>query len=172
MKFNKAKTSQPRKKRKALYHAEIHSMKRMLRMHLSKDLRKRYNRRSLLAKKGDKVKVLRGEFKKKEGKLAEVDAKEGKVYVEGIIQKKQGGKEVFVALEPSNCILIEYEQPKKKFKGRRTKEVKVEKKEPSKKIEPKKIETKVESNIVQQKEKTAPTPTPAPIAQNSANKKI
>ncbi|MFH0972316.1 MAG: 50S ribosomal protein L24 [Candidatus Micrarchaeota archaeon] len=114
MKYEKTITMQPRKKRLANYHSEIHQMKRLLKIHLGKDLRQKYKKTALLAKKGDKVKVLTGEFRKREGKINEVDTKEAKIYVEGLIRKKQGGKEVFAALEPSNCILVEWNEPKRK----------------------------------------------------------
>ena len=120
MKFSKIATSQPRKKRKALMHAPNHLVKRLLRVHLGKDLRLRQKKRALLAKKGDKVRIVRGDHRKAEGKITEVDAIEGRLFIEGILQKKQGGKEIFAPIDPSNCILIEWNEPKRKEKHRKT----------------------------------------------------
>ncbi|MEK6954219.1 MAG: 50S ribosomal protein L24 [Candidatus Micrarchaeota archaeon] len=120
MKFEKSLTFQPRKKRKALYARKVHLVKRLLRIHLSKELRKTYKKRALLAKKGDKVKIITGEHKKKEGRIIEVDTKNARIFIEGIIQKKQGGKEKFFPMQPSNCILIEWAQPRRKEMRQKT----------------------------------------------------
>ncbi|MFH1750421.1 MAG: 50S ribosomal protein L24 [Candidatus Micrarchaeota archaeon] len=119
MKISSRESIQPRKKRRALIYSKIHSMKRLLRVHLSKALRQQFKKRSLLVKKGDKVRILTGNFRKREGKVIEVDVSKGRLYIEGIIQKKQGGKEVFAPVIPSNCILLEWAQPRKKEKVRR-----------------------------------------------------
>ncbi|MEK6843704.1 MAG: 50S ribosomal protein L24 [Candidatus Micrarchaeota archaeon] len=120
MKYSKNVTVQPRKRRKALYNAKIHEVRALLNIHLSKELRKKYKKRALLAKKGDKVKILRGEFKKREGKIVDVDYKEAKIWVEGIIYKKQGGKEKQFPIQPSNCILLEWVEPKLSSKRKAT----------------------------------------------------
>lgn len=123
MKYEKKVTFQPRKKRKALVQGKIHSGKRLLHVHLGKDMRLRYKKRALLAKKGDKVRIISGDHRKREGKITEVDTKEGRLYIEGIIQKKQGGKEVFSPIDPSNCILLEWVEPKRKQKKSRARNV-------------------------------------------------
>ncbi len=122
MKFNRLETKQPRKKRKALYQAPLHVKQKLAHIHLSKDLRKKMKARSLVAKKGDKVKVVRGEFRGREGKISEVDLRRMRLFVEGLVHKKQGGKEVPAAIHPSNCILVEYQEPKHKMKKKRQKE--------------------------------------------------
>ncbi len=121
MKFNQSVTKQPRKKRKAMYNAPMHVKQRLLHLHLSKDLRKKFKTRSLVAKKGDKVKIMRGQFFKVEGKITEVDVEGTRIFVEGAIVKKQAGKEIPAAIHPSNCMLIEWAEPKhkeKKAKGK------------------------------------------------------
>jgi large subunit ribosomal protein L24 len=114
MKMEKTISRQPRKLRKAMYRSKIHELKRNISIHLSKELRKTMKKRSALAKKGDKVRVLTGEFRKREGKIIDVNVKTGKIYIEQLIIKKQGGKEKPVAIEPSNCILLEWAEPRKK----------------------------------------------------------
>ena len=74
---------------------------------MSKELRAKLKKRSLPVRKGDKVKVLRGKFKKKEGKIVSVDLKKTRVFVEGCVLKKQGGKEVLAPIHPSNLLLVE-----------------------------------------------------------------
>ena len=120
MKFSN-KTKQPRKQRKALYHAPMHKRQSRMNVHLSKELRLKHKKRALIAKKGDKIRILRGSFMKREGKIVEADLKSGKLFIEGILRKKQGGKEVLASLEPSNCMLVEYMEPKMKEKKNKVK---------------------------------------------------
>ena len=60
--FNKEwkASNQPRKQRKYRWNAPIHLREKMLSSHLSKDLRKKYSRRSFGLKKGDTIKIMNG----------------------------------------------------------------------------------------------------------------
>ena len=49
---------------------------------------------------------MRGEFKKKTGKVLKVDPKKIKVYIDGIKRKKVDGSEVPVPFHPSNLRII------------------------------------------------------------------
>ena len=112
MKFSNA-TKQPRKKRKAFYNAPLHELQKLVGVHVAKALRKAgTKKRSMPVKKGDKVKVVSGKFRKREGRVVKVDLKKTRVFVEGIIVKKQGGKEVLVPLHPSNLMIVELTQRK------------------------------------------------------------
>ncbi|MFH7865268.1 MAG: 50S ribosomal protein L24, partial [Candidatus Aenigmatarchaeota archaeon] len=77
-----------------------------------------YKRRSLLIRKNDKVKILRGEFKGKETKVIDVDIKKGKVYLEDVKRKNAKGIEVNIPISPSNLLLIEpvLDDPKRREK--------------------------------------------------------
>jgi len=100
------KSKQPRKQRKFLYNADLHLRHKLISAHLSPELRKKYNRRSFPLRKGDEVKIMRGEFKGKSGKIMRVDLKKYKVYIEGIMRKKVDGTEVPVPIHPSNLMII------------------------------------------------------------------
>ena len=98
---------QPRKQRKYRYNAPLHIKQRFVSAHLSKDLRKKYNKRSINLRKGDSVKIMIGQFKKKQGKVDEVSLKKTRVYVSGIeITKKDGTKTRF-PIHPSNLMITE-----------------------------------------------------------------
>jgi large subunit ribosomal protein L24 len=71
-------------------------------------------KRSLLVKKGDKVKVMRGGFKGKEGKVAKVNYTRAVVFVEGLTQKGMRGKENMVPLQPSNLLLMDVDMTKER----------------------------------------------------------
>ena len=100
-------SKQPRKQRKYLANAPIHIRRKFLSINLSKELRKKYGIRSISARKGDVVKIQRGKFKGKSGKIVSVNLRKGKVYVEGIQRKKQDGSKVNIPLAPSNLQIIE-----------------------------------------------------------------
>ena len=100
-------SKKPRKQRKYRFNAPLHIRKRMLRAHLSKQLREKYKCRSFGLRVGDKVKVLRGAFRGKEGTIKEVDSKRLKVTVNGVEITKNDGTKVFPYLDPSNLQILE-----------------------------------------------------------------
>jgi large subunit ribosomal protein L24 len=98
---------QPRKQRKYRHNAPLHIKQKFISAHLSKDLRKKHNKRNIGIRKGDKVKVMRGQFRKKEGKVEQVSLKKIKVYVEGVEIAKKDGTKTRYPLHPSNLTIIE-----------------------------------------------------------------
>ena len=86
-------SKQVRKQRKYRANAPLHLRHKLISANLSKGLRKRYSRRSFPLRKNDTVKVMRGKFRGKSGKINKVDLKKLKVSIEGLqIQKKDGTK--------------------------------------------------------------------------------
>lgn len=107
------KTSEkPRQQRKFRYTAPLHLRKHFVHVHLSKELRAKTKKRAIAVKKGDKVKVMRGKFAGKEGKIMAVNLTRAKVFIEGMAAKKQKGKEVPLAFEPSNLMITEMTERK------------------------------------------------------------
>ena len=98
---------QPRKQRKALYTAPLHIRRKLMSANLSKDLRADIGKRSLPIRVGDKVQVVRGDFKGHEGKVESIDAKRYKVTVEGVTLSKPHGNAVLLPIHPSNLMIIE-----------------------------------------------------------------
>lgn len=95
-----------RKQRKYRIEAPLHIKHKMLASHLSKELAKKYNIKALPLRKNDVVKVMRGEFKGKEGKVAIVDTKRSRVFVEGIQKTRKDGTKVNVPFHPSKLKII------------------------------------------------------------------
>ena len=108
-KFNKHwnASKQPRKQRKYIANAPLHIKRKFTGVNLSKELRKRYGKRSIPARKGDTIKIMRGKFRKKQGKVLEVRTKFGKIIVEGIQVKKMDGSKAVFPLRASNLQIIE-----------------------------------------------------------------
>ncbi len=107
---------QPRKQRKYIYNAPLSVLGRLMHSTLSKELRKKYSKRSIRVRKGDKVRILRGKFRKKEGKVNKVDLKKHAVYVDGIEITKKDGSKRFVGIHPSNLMIIELVDDKRRIK--------------------------------------------------------
>ncbi len=106
----------PRKQRKYIYNLPLHIRKTLLSATLSKDLRKKYGKRSLSVRKDDKVKILRGQFKKKTGKISRVNLKRIRIYVEGVENVKKDGSKVPYPIHPSNVMITELNLDDKKRK--------------------------------------------------------
>jgi large subunit ribosomal protein L24 len=104
--MKRPKSKKPRKQRKFLYKAPLHLRRKMISAHLSKELREQYKRRSLPLRKGDEVKVMRGEFKGTIGKVVEIDTKKYKVYVDTVKKKRSVGTEYLVPISPSNLMIV------------------------------------------------------------------
>ena len=100
-------SKQPRKQRKALYNAPAHARGKHLSATLSKDLREEIGKRSLPVRSGDKVRVLRGDFKGHEGEVLEVDYGSYKVTIEEVTLSKPDGTAVFLPVDPSNLMIID-----------------------------------------------------------------
>lgn len=101
------RSKQPRKQRKYRHNAPLHVKQKFVGVHLSKDLRKKYKKRSMGLRKGDTVKILRGQFRGKSGKVEDVSLKRTCAYINGIeIIKRDGTKSKF-AIHPSNLMITE-----------------------------------------------------------------
>lgn len=117
-KFSKAwvKSKKIKKQRKYRYNAPLNIKHKFLSSHLSKELAKKYKERSLPLRKGDKVRIVRGEFKKKEGKILKTLSKKSKVHIENIQKTKTDGTKIHIPFDPSNLIIIDLDLTDKKRK--------------------------------------------------------
>ena len=100
-------SKQPRKQRKALYNAPAHARGKYLSATLSKDLKEKLGKKSLPLRSGDKVRVLRGDFKGHEGEVLDVDYGSYKVTIEEVTLSKPDGTAVFLPVDPSNLMIID-----------------------------------------------------------------
>ena len=97
---------QPRKQRRAYYNAPLHLRQKLVTAPLSRELREKYGVRNLPVRKGDKVRIMRGDFKGHEGEVVEVDLKRYRIYVDGVTIKKADGTPVFRPIHPSNVMIV------------------------------------------------------------------
>ena len=97
---------QPRKQRRAYYNAPLHKRQKLMSAPLSRELREKYGVRNLPVRKGDKVRILRGDFRGHEGEVVEVDLKSYRIYIDGVTIKKADGTPVFRPIHPSNVLIV------------------------------------------------------------------
>ena len=110
-------SKQVRKQRKYRANAPLHIASKMMGSHLSKELRKKHIMRSVSIRKGDGIKVMRGKFKGKTGKISQVDIKKQRVAIEGLQNKKKDGTKINVFFDPSNLLIQTLnEDDKRRFK--------------------------------------------------------
>lgn len=109
-------SKQPQKQRLRIYTAPLHRRHRFFSAPLSKELREKYGFRSLPVRKGDKVRILRGDFKKLEGEIIEVNTKDQVIKVSGASVKKADGSEVPRPIHPSNVMIVKLAPDKRRDK--------------------------------------------------------
>ena len=100
-------SSKPGKQRKAAYDESLAERQKRLSAHLSKPLKKELGIRSLEVRKNDRVKIMRGKHRGKEGKIISVDHTAKRVFVDKITRKKGDGTEKHLPLEASNLMIVE-----------------------------------------------------------------
>lgn len=102
-------SSKPRKQRKQLYEKNIFKLKKAMHAHLSKALMEKYHKRSFGVKKDDVVKIMRGKFSGKDGKIERVNLEKRRIYIEGIQKAKADGTFAKIGVSPSNVIILEFD---------------------------------------------------------------
>ena len=88
-----------------IYRASLRTRSNQLGSPLSKDLRKKYGKRSVRVVEGDTVKVVRGEYKDVDGKVARVSTQTNSVAIEGIKKEKGQGEKFDVLIHTSNVMV-------------------------------------------------------------------
>ncbi len=97
----------PKKQRKYRHNAPLHIRHKMMSAHLSEELRKKYSTRALPVRKGDKVKIMRGQFRGVIGEIERVSLRQMKVIVKGAeFKAKAGAAPRKYPLDASNLMII------------------------------------------------------------------
>ena len=100
-------SKQPRKQRKYRANAPLHVKHKMISSNFSKELRKKHGKRNFPVRKGDNIRIMKGEFKGKTGKIDTINLKKMKIVIEGIYRTKKDGTKVSVYFDPSNLQIKE-----------------------------------------------------------------
>ncbi len=99
------KTTQPRKQRKMLFQAPSHRRWSLFSAALSPALKVAHKVGSVSVRTGDTVKIMRGDRKGTEGKVARVDRNKYRLYVEGVTREKVDGTAVQIPVHPSKVMI-------------------------------------------------------------------
>ena len=133
-----------------IYQATYQTKSKQLGSALSKDLQKKYGKRSVRVVEGDNVTIVRGEFKGVDGKVSKISPQKSSVAIEGIKKEKTKGDKFDVYIHTSNLVVTSLNSED----GWRM--AKLEGKDPKK--QPKKVPAKAEP-VEETPTKTAPKET-------------
>ena len=88
-----------------IYRATYTTKSKQLGSALSKDLHKKYGKRSVRVIEGDSIKIVRGEFKGVDGKISKISTQKSSVSIEGIKKEKTKGDKFDVYIHTSNLVV-------------------------------------------------------------------
>ena len=88
-----------------IYRATYTTKSKQLGSALSKDLHKKYGKRSVRVIEGDNIKIVRGEFKGVDGKISKISTQKSSVSIEGIKKEKTKGDKFDVYIHTSNLVV-------------------------------------------------------------------
>ncbi len=88
-----------------IYQATYKTKSKQLGSALSKDLHKKYGKRSVRVIEGDSVTIQRGEFKGVDGKVSKVSIPKSSVAIEGVKKEKTKGDKFDVYIHTSNLVV-------------------------------------------------------------------
>jgi len=107
---------QPRKQRKYRFNASLHTKGTFLSARLSKELTEKHKTRNVRVRTGDKVLIMRGQFKGVTGLVERVDLSRERINVAGATISKKDGSKVAYPIHPSNVQITSLKEDKKRFK--------------------------------------------------------
>ena len=140
-----------------IYRATYTTRSKQLGSHLSKDLQKKYGKRSIRITLGDTVKVIRGEYRGIDGKVSKIEVAGSNIAIEGIKKEKSRGEKFDIFIPASNVIVtglnLDDHWRKTKLQGKKPKDTPKEVKSVEPKEEkPKEVPTKEKSEEKPKKE--------------------
>ena len=172
----KKRVKDPRKQRKRLFNAPAHIRHKLMAAPLAPELIKSRGVKSLPVRKGDTVRVMRGDRKGFEGKISRVDLKNFRLYVEGLTREKVDGTTIFLPLHPSKVMIKNLNLDDKwrkealeRKKQLAAKEEEVVKKKPQ---APVKVKTEEPAEAIEEVETKIEKTVKKPAAKKVAEKKI
>ena len=124
-------SKQPRKQIKFRANAPNHIKRRLMGAMLDKSLREKHEIKKISVRKGDEVKIMRGKFRGKLGKVGMVDVKNLRIQIEGVQRAKKAGEKLETWFHPSIVRIISIEDSDKK-RLKRLKNIEEEKTVPKK----------------------------------------
>ena len=88
-----------------IYQATLQTRSKQLGSALSKDLQKKYGKKSTRIIEGDSITILRGEFKGVTGKITKISTEKTSVTIDGVKKEKTKGDKFDVYIHTSNLVV-------------------------------------------------------------------
>ena len=100
-------SSKPRKQRYFRFNAAMHLRQHFVHAHVDKELRARLGlkRRAVQISKGDTVKIMSGSKRGTTGKVARVNLRTGRIYLDSLMKKNARGKEFGIGISANNVYI-------------------------------------------------------------------
>jgi len=95
----------PGKQRSRLFNAPAHKRHKLMSAHLAPELVKSHGARTLPVRKGDTVRIMRGDHEGFEGKVSTVDLKNYQIFLDGLTREKVDGTVIFISVHPSKVLI-------------------------------------------------------------------
>ncbi|CEF99824.1 KOW [Ostreococcus tauri] len=112
MKYSTAVTSSRRKTRKAHFTAPSSERRKLMSAALSAELKAQHGANAVPIRVNDEVRVTRGSFKNREGKVVQVYRKKWVIHIANITRDKVNGTQIQVGVDPSKCIITKLHMDK------------------------------------------------------------
>ena len=106
MKYSFKTSSKRRTNRKKFYNADSNQRRIFMSSKLEKNLREIHKIKTIPLRKGDEVKILRGEKKGNIGKIVQLSRKGIFIYINTVTYKKMKGDENYLPIHPSNVEIL------------------------------------------------------------------
>jgi len=100
-------SKKPKKQKKYVFNAPLHKRHKFMTSKLSKELAQKHGIKRIGVRKGDKVKIMRGQFRGIVGKVNKIDLSKLRIYVDGAERTKTEGSKAFYPIHPSNVMITE-----------------------------------------------------------------
>ena len=115
-----------------IYYATHQTASTQLSASLSKELRKKYHKKSIRIIEGDTVKVIRGEFDGVDGKVTKVSLADNGINIEGVKKDKIKGDKFDVFINTTNIVITGINSDDKwrmnKLEGKKPRSARIESK--------------------------------------------
>jgi large subunit ribosomal protein L24 len=98
-------SAKPSKVRRRMFSASSRRLGKIINARLSDDLRTKYAFKTVRIKKGDSVRIVRGEYAGVEGKVTGVVTRDGAITVEGVYRERVKGEQTPVKISASKVLI-------------------------------------------------------------------
>jgi ribosomal protein uL24 len=106
MKYNTNISRSRKKNRKRFFTSSSCQKRKAMVSPVSKEIRLKYQRKSVPLRKDFEVLIKKGLFKGKSGKIVQCQRKTNKVFVDNLVRNKTNKTSSFVPVSPSNLVVI------------------------------------------------------------------